>query len=117
MGFAEYAAEIAVRVWDWLMTNLLPVNLVLSIVIVFFRRRDPRAVWTWLLALYFIPVFGFLVTTMGFIAGSTLILGDHSRGLPRLARTAIAFAIGFSLLVWAGFTLLLNVPVPEGMFL
>lgn len=64
-----------------------------------------------------IPVFGFLVTTMGFIAGSTLILGDHSRGLPRLARTAIAFAIGFGLLVWAGFTLLLNVPVPEGMFL
>ena len=61
MGFAEYAAEIAVRVWDWLMTNLLPVNLVLSIVIVFFRRRDPRAVWTWLLALYFIPVFGFLL--------------------------------------------------------
>ena len=61
--------------------------------------------------------FGFLVTTMGFIAGSTLILGDHSRGLPRLARTAIAFAIGFGLLVWAGFTLLLNVPVPEGMFL
>ena len=54
---------------------------------------------------------------MGFIAGSTLILGDHSRGLPRLARTAIAFAIGFGLLVWAGFTLLLNVPVPEGMFL
>ena len=64
-----------------------------------------------------IPVFGFLVTTMGFIAGSTLILGDHSRGLPRLAQTAIVFAIGFSLLVWAGFTLLLNVPVPEGMFL
>ena len=64
-----------------------------------------------------IPVFGFLVTTMGFIAGSTLILGDHSRGLPRLARTAIAFAIGFGLLVWAGFTLLLNVPVPGGMFL
>ena len=64
-----------------------------------------------------IPVFGFLVTTMGFIAGSTLILGDHSRGLPRLARTAIVFAIGFGLLVWAGFTLLLNVPVPEGMFL
>ncbi len=58
-----------------------------------------------------------LITTMGFIAGSTLILGDHSRGLPRLARTAIAFAIGFGLLVWAGFTLLLNVPVPEGMFL
>ena len=30
-----------------------------------------------------IPVFGFLVTTMGFIAGSTLILGYYSRGLPR----------------------------------
>lgn len=29
--------------------------------IVFFQRRDPKAVWTWLLALYFVPIFGFLL--------------------------------------------------------
>ena len=46
-------------VWDWLMEHLLYINLILSIVIVFFQRRDPKAVWTWLLILYFVPVFGF----------------------------------------------------------
>lgn len=48
-------------VWAWLMEHLLYINLILSIVIVFFQRRDPKAVWTWLLALYFIPVFGILL--------------------------------------------------------
>ncbi len=48
-------------VWSWLMEHLLFINLILSIVIVFFQRRDPKAVWTWLLALYFIPVFGILL--------------------------------------------------------
>lgn len=47
-------------VWKWLMDHLIYINLLLSIIIVFFQRRDPKAVWTWLLALYFIPVFGFL---------------------------------------------------------
>ena len=46
-------------VWDWLMEHLLYMNLILSVVIVFFQRRDPKAVWTWLLVLYFVPVFGF----------------------------------------------------------
>ncbi len=49
----------AVLIWDWLMEHLLYVNLVLSVAIVFFQRRDPKAVWTWLMILYFIPVFGF----------------------------------------------------------
>lgn len=52
--------ETAVAVWTWLMDHLIYVNLFLSIVIVFFQRKDPKAVWTWLLALYFIPVFGIL---------------------------------------------------------
>lgn len=64
-----------------------------------------------------IPVLGFLTATLLFSVISALILGDRSRGLPHLARTAALFGIGFSLLVWAGFTLLLNVPTPEGMFL
>lgn len=47
-------------VWHWMMEHLLYINLILSIIIVFFQRRDPKAVWTWLMALYFVPVFGFL---------------------------------------------------------
>lgn len=48
-----------ISVWTWLMEHLFYINLVLSIIIVFFQRRDPKSVWTWLLLLYFVPVFGF----------------------------------------------------------
>jgi len=51
-------AQLA-AVWSWLMQRLLYINLILSIMIVFFQRRDPKSVWTWILCLYFIPVFGF----------------------------------------------------------
>ena len=54
----------AVGMWNWLMENLLYINLILSVVIVFFQRRDPKAVWTWLLVLYFIPIFGFFLYLM-----------------------------------------------------
>ena len=57
----ELVLENAWAVWSWLMEHLLYINLILSIVIVFFQRRDPKAVWTWLLALYFVPIFGFLL--------------------------------------------------------
>lgn len=40
------------------MKYLFFINLILSIAIVFFQRRDPKSVWTWLLLLYFVPVFG-----------------------------------------------------------
>ena len=40
------------------MEHLIFINVVLSVVIVFFERRDPRTVWTWLLVLYFIPILG-----------------------------------------------------------
>ena len=48
-------------IWKWMMDHLLYIYLILSVVIVFFQRRDPKAVWTWLLALYFVPIFGFLL--------------------------------------------------------
>lgn len=47
--------------WNWSMDHLIYINLVLSVIIVFFQRRDPKTVWTWLLALYFVPVFGILI--------------------------------------------------------
>lgn len=49
----------AMSLWNYLMEHLLYINLFLSVLIVFFQRRDPKAVWTWLLVLYFIPIFGF----------------------------------------------------------
>lgn len=47
-----------ITAWDWAMEHLLYINLLLSVTIVFFQRRDPKSVWTWLLILYFVPVFG-----------------------------------------------------------
>lgn len=35
-------------------------NLIFAIVIIFFQRKDPKTVWTWLLLLYFLPVLGFI---------------------------------------------------------
>ncbi len=49
------------RFW---MDHLLFINIVLSVMIVFFERREPRTVWTWLLLLYFIPVLGIFLYFM-----------------------------------------------------
>ena len=45
-------------IWDWIFRNILYINMILSVIIVFFQRRDPTAVWTWLMCLYFVPVLG-----------------------------------------------------------
>lgn len=55
----EAVMKEGLAVWDYLMRYLICTNLLLSFIIVFFQRRDPKAVWTWLLILYFVPVFGF----------------------------------------------------------
>lgn len=44
--------------WDWMMDNLVYINLVCSVIIIFFQRRDPKSVWGWLLLLYFVPILG-----------------------------------------------------------
>lgn len=49
------------RFW---MDHLLFINIILSIMIVFFERREPKSVWTWLLLLYFIPVLGIFLYFM-----------------------------------------------------
>lgn len=43
-----------------LWNNLLFINMVFAIIIVFFERRNPKSVWAWLLLMYFIPVVGFI---------------------------------------------------------
>lgn len=45
----------------WLLNHLFVINLVFSILIIFFQRRDPTTVWAWLLLLYFLPGLGFIL--------------------------------------------------------
>ena len=54
----------------WTMDHLLFINMFLALLIIFFQRREPRTVWTWLLVLYFIPILGFVLY---------LLLGQHYR--------------------------------------
>lgn len=43
-------------IWD----NLIYINMLFSIIIVFFQRKEPKSAWAWLLILYFIPILGFI---------------------------------------------------------
>lgn len=50
--------------WDavsFLYDHILIINCILSVVIIFFQRKNPTSVWTWLLLLYFIPIVGFIL--------------------------------------------------------
>ena len=60
MGVLETILASLGAGWRWLLQNIIIFNLFLSILIIFFQRRDPKSVWTWLFALNFIPVFGIL---------------------------------------------------------
>lgn len=46
---------------QFMLDHAFSINILLAITIVFFERRDPKTIWTWLLVLYFIPVLGFLL--------------------------------------------------------
>ena len=43
-----------------LFDNLLILNMLFAVIIIFFQRREPKSVWAWLLLLYFIPLLGFV---------------------------------------------------------
>lgn len=50
--------------YHFVMEHLVVINILLSLVIIFFQRRSPQTVWTWLLILYFIPILGFILYLM-----------------------------------------------------
>jgi len=58
---AETIWNTVVMVFHFIMKNIVIINILLSLIIVFFERRSPQAVWTWLLLLYFIPIVGFIL--------------------------------------------------------
>lgn len=47
--------------WKWIFSNIIYINILFAIVIVFFQRREPQAVWTWLLVLVCLPIVGFIL--------------------------------------------------------
>ena len=66
----EVAGDGVINVYKWTMEHLFLINIVFSLLIIFFQRRNPTTVWAWLLLLYFIPVLGFVLY---------LILGQNFR--------------------------------------
>lgn len=58
---AETIWDTLVISYQFVMDNLVIINIFLSLVIIFFQRRSPQTVWTWLLILYFIPILGFVL--------------------------------------------------------
>ena len=50
-----------VAVFSWIGNNMVIINMLLAFIIVFFQRRDPRTVWTWLFVLITLPGFGFFL--------------------------------------------------------
>lgn len=57
----EILTNILFIIENFILDNLLYINLILSVVIVFFQRKDPKSVWAWLLVMYFIPILGFIL--------------------------------------------------------
>lgn len=57
----EILAEGIKNTYLWSMDHIMIINLFLALLIVFFQRREPRTVWTWLMVLYFVPILGFIL--------------------------------------------------------
>ena len=56
----DTALQLINNTISFIGSHLLILNVILSIVVVFFQRRNPKSVWAWLLILYFVPVVGFV---------------------------------------------------------
>ena len=57
----EIAGEGFLTIYRWMMEHLFVINIIFSLIIIFFRRRNPTTVWAWLLLLYFVPILGFVL--------------------------------------------------------
>lgn len=53
--------DVLTDIFGWIMENIIYINILFAIIIVFFQRREPQAVWTWLLVLMAMPVAGFIL--------------------------------------------------------
>ena len=49
-GFVDGFKLVLSFIWD----NLIYINMLFAIIVVFFQRKEPKSAWAWLLILYFI---------------------------------------------------------------
>jgi len=47
--------------YQWILINLLWINILLGVILVFFERRNPTSTWLWLMVLTFLPGIGFIL--------------------------------------------------------
>lgn len=45
----------------WIFRNILWINIILAILLVFFERRNPTSTWLWIMVLTFLPGLGFIL--------------------------------------------------------
>lgn len=57
----DFIRDGLVESYRWVLEHLFIINIIFSLLIIFFQRRNPTTVWAWLLLLYFIPVIGFVL--------------------------------------------------------
>ena len=55
-GFIDGVKLVFGFIWD----NLIYINMLFAIIVVFFQRKEPKSAWAWLLILYFVPIIGFV---------------------------------------------------------
>ena len=53
--------DYIVNGYMWLLKNILWLNILFAILLVFFERRNPTTTWLWLMVLTFLPGIGFLL--------------------------------------------------------
>lgn len=61
MEIIEICGQYVAEAFSFLGRHLLVINLLLSFVIVFFQRKEPKSAWAWLLVLNVLPGIGFLM--------------------------------------------------------
>lgn len=47
--------------FGWIIRNILLLNIIFAILLVFFERRNPTSTWLWLMVLTFLPGLGFIL--------------------------------------------------------
>lgn len=58
---SDFIRDSIVESYRWVFEHIFIINIIFSLLIIFFQRRNPTTVWAWLLLLYFIPVIGFVL--------------------------------------------------------
>ena len=83
--------EYLCQAGKYIADHMILLNFFLSIVIIFFQRKEPKSAWAWLLVLNALPGFGFLLYLL---AGTICISAGCSRSRESRIRSAMRCAAG-----------------------